>query len=68
MMPTDHDTPLPDPPHPRQAGARVTVSDVIDRWEGYGHGYYNIHPSSSLPCSVCNLIRDLRSLSPAPPP
>jgi hypothetical protein len=29
-MPTDHDTPLPDPPHPNRTGARVHPDRGID--------------------------------------
>jgi|DEB19_MinimDraft_2_1074335.scaffolds.fasta_scaffold102929_1 hypothetical protein len=42
--------------------ALAAAEEVGDRWYGYGHGPYNIHPSESLPCSVCDLLREFRAV------
>jgi hypothetical protein len=44
------------------------VRDVAERWEGFGHGVFNIHPEESLPCSACDLIADLRAILDPPAP
>jgi hypothetical protein len=45
----------------RLAAEREHMPAVLDRWEGYGHGHYNIHLEEALPCSVCDLLADLRA-------
>jgi hypothetical protein len=37
------------------------VEALADRWDGYGHGVYNIHLEHNLPCSVCDLLAQLRA-------
>jgi hypothetical protein len=39
---------------------------IIERWEGYGHGPFNIHLEESLPCDVCALLAELRQLEDTP--
>lgn len=38
------------------------VEALAERWDGYGHGPYNIHMEESLPCSACGLLADLRAV------
>lgn len=41
--------------------ALAAAEEVGDRWYGYGHGPYNIHPAESLPCGVCDVLREFRA-------
>jgi hypothetical protein len=44
------------------AGAKLrAVEALADRWDGYGHGRFNIHPAKSLPCTVCDLLAGVRA-------
>lgn len=45
-----------------------TLREVVERWEGYGHGVYNIHLEERLPCSACDLLTDLLALLAATAP
>lgn len=42
--------------------ALTAAEEVADRWCGYGHGPNNTHPNESLPCGVCDVLREFRAV------
>jgi len=41
---------------------RAAVEVLADRWDGYGHGRFNVHLEENLPCSACDLLGALRAM------
>ena len=39
----------------------ANVRGEIGRWDGYGHGLYNTHYESQLPCAVCDVLDEFRT-------
>ena len=39
----------------------ANVRREIERWDGYGHGLYNTHYESQLPCAVCDVLDEFRA-------